>query len=102
MILFPVTTGRPAEFDWLFRGGVAVLFPEQWDRLRTAAPLAESDRDVVDAYHRMLFDSAPWAHSGGPPTNGACGSRRRPPGHPLQDCRRGFGSTDLRLHSRAW
>ncbi|MDE0025268.1 MAG: prolyl aminopeptidase [Spirochaetaceae bacterium] len=56
MILFGVTTGRHAEFDWLFRGGVAVLFPEQWDRLRAAAPLAESDRDVVDAYHRLLFD----------------------------------------------
>ena len=28
MILFGVTTGRHAEFDWLFRGGVAVLFPE--------------------------------------------------------------------------
>ena len=56
MILFGVTTGRHAEFDWLFRGGVAVLFPEQWDRLRAAAPLAESDRDVVDAYHRLLYD----------------------------------------------
>ena len=59
MILFGVTTGRHAEFDWLFRGGVAVLFPEQWDRLRAAAPLAESDRDVVDAYHRLLYASDP-------------------------------------------
>ena len=57
MILFGVTTGRHAEFDWLFRGGVAVLFPEQWERLRAAAPLAESDRDVVDAYHRLLYDA---------------------------------------------
>ena len=59
MILFGVTTGRHAEFDWLFRGGVAALFPEQWERLRAAAPLAESDRDVVDAYHRLLFDPDP-------------------------------------------
>lgn len=59
MILFGVTTGRHAEFDWLFRGGVALLFPEQWDRLRAAAPLAESDRDVVDAYHRLLYASDP-------------------------------------------
>ena len=59
MILFGVTTGRHAEFDWLFRGGVAVLFPEQWDRLRAAAPLAEPDRDVVDACHRLLYDPHP-------------------------------------------
>ena len=52
-------TGRHAEFDWLFRGGVAALFPEQWERLRTAAPPAESDRDIVDAYHRLLFDPDP-------------------------------------------
>ena len=57
MVLFGVTTGRHAEFDWLFRGGVAVLFPEQWERLRAAVPLAVSDRDVVDAYHRLLYDA---------------------------------------------
>ena len=62
MILFGVTTGRHAEFDWLFRGGVAVFFPEQWDRLRAAAPLAGADRDVVDAYHRMLYDPDPAVH----------------------------------------
>src|SRR5712691_4086238 len=38
MILWGVTTGRRVETDWLFRGGVAVLFPEQWDRLRAEAP----------------------------------------------------------------
>ena len=27
LILFGVTTGRHAEFDWLFRGGVSALFP---------------------------------------------------------------------------
>ena len=59
MILFGVTTGRHAEFDWLFRGGVARFFPEQWERLRAAAPLADADRDVVDAYHRMLYDPDP-------------------------------------------
>jgi proline iminopeptidase len=32
---------------------------EQWERLCAAAPLAESDRDVVDAYHRLLFDPDP-------------------------------------------
>lgn len=59
MVLFGVTTGRRAEFDWLFRGGVAAFFPEQWERLRRAAPLAAGDRDVVDACHRLLFDPDP-------------------------------------------
>jgi proline iminopeptidase len=59
MILFGVTTGRRKEFDWLFRGGVAVLFPEQWERLRAALPAAERDGDVVEAYQRRLNDPDP-------------------------------------------
>ncbi len=56
MILFGVTTGRRLEFDWLFRGGVAVLFPEQWERLRAAVPAALRDGDIVEAYYRLLHD----------------------------------------------
>jgi proline iminopeptidase len=56
MVLFGVTTGRHAEIDWAFRGGIAVLFPEQWDRLLAALPPAERDGDVVEAYHRLLND----------------------------------------------
>jgi len=56
MILFGVTTGRHGEFDWTFRGGLAVFFPEQWDRLRAGLPVAERDGDVVEAYHRLLHD----------------------------------------------
>ena len=59
IILFGVTTGRRKEFDWLFRGGVAALFPEQWERLRAAAPPPERDGDIVEAYYRLLHDSAP-------------------------------------------
>ena len=59
LILFGVTTGRRAEFNWLFRGGVAVFFPEQWERLRAALPVAQRDGDVVDAYHRLLHDPDP-------------------------------------------
>ncbi|HEU0028556.1 MAG TPA: prolyl aminopeptidase [Ktedonobacterales bacterium] len=59
MVLFGVTTGRHREFDWLFRGGVAVLFPEQWQRLRASAPDAERDSDVVEVYSRMLNDPDP-------------------------------------------
>ena len=59
IILFGVTTGRRKEFDWLFRGGVAVLFPENWERLRAAAPAALRDGDIVEAYYRLLHDPDP-------------------------------------------
>jgi proline iminopeptidase len=59
MVLFGVTTGRHAEFDWTFRGGVAVLFPEQWDRLLAALPRELRNHDVVEAYHRLLNDPDP-------------------------------------------
>jgi|SRR5208282_449601 len=59
MILFGVTTGRHKEFDWLFRGGVAILFPEDWERLRAAVPAALRDGDIVEAYHRLLHDADP-------------------------------------------
>jgi len=57
MILFGITTGRHQEIDWLFRGGVAIFFPEQWERLRTALPEAERDGDIVEAYYRRLNDA---------------------------------------------
>jgi proline iminopeptidase len=56
MILFGVTTGRYKEVDWLFRGGVSIFFPEQWDRLRMALPIAERDGDILGAYYRRLND----------------------------------------------
>jgi len=59
IILFGVTTGRRMEFDWLFRGGVAVLFPENWDRLRAGLPAADRDGDIVEAYSRLLHDPDP-------------------------------------------
>jgi proline iminopeptidase len=59
IILWGVTTGRRSEFDWLFRGGVAVLFPEQWERLCAALPSALRDGDIVEAYHRLLHDPDP-------------------------------------------
>ena len=57
MILFGITTGRYQEIDWLFRGGVAIFFPEQWERLRKALPEAERDGDIVEAYYRRLNDA---------------------------------------------
>src|SRR3990172_7773013 len=51
MILFSFTTGRRSEFDWTFRGGLAVFFPEQWERLRAGVPVDQRDGDIVEAYH---------------------------------------------------
>lgn len=59
LILFGVTTGRRREFDWLFRGGVAVFFPEQWERLRATVGPADRQGDIVEAYHRLLHDPDP-------------------------------------------
>ena len=59
IILFGVTTGRRREFDWWFRGGAAVLFPAEWERLRAAAPAAGRDGEIVEAYHRLLHDADP-------------------------------------------
>ena len=59
MILFGVTTSSRSGMDWLFRGGVSMFFPEQWQRLRDALPPDFQDGDIVDAYHRLLFDPSP-------------------------------------------
>ena len=54
IILFGVTTGRHKEIDWLFRGGAAIFFPEQWDRLRNTLPEAERSGDILGAYYQSL------------------------------------------------
>jgi proline iminopeptidase len=54
LVLFGVTTGRQEEFDWLFRGGVGIFFPEEWQRLRDALPAADRGGDIVEAYSRRL------------------------------------------------
>lgn len=59
LILFGVSTGRYQELDWIFRGGVALFFPEQWDRLRAALPAHEQKGDIVEAYARQLNDPDP-------------------------------------------
>ncbi len=93
MILFGVTTGRRSEFDWTFRGGLSLFFPEQWERLRAGVPVAERDGDIVEAYHRLLHDPDPvvrrraaeawcmWesATPAWPPTTGLAARFRDPP-----------------------
>ena len=56
IVLWGVTTGRHAEFDWLFRGGVSILFPAEWQRLREALPESLRGGDIVEAYSRLLGD----------------------------------------------
>ncbi|HEY0830022.1 MAG TPA: prolyl aminopeptidase [Candidatus Dormibacteraeota bacterium] len=55
MVLFGVTTGRRSEVDWLFRGGVARFFPEQWARLVQG----RREDEVVERYSRLLNDPDP-------------------------------------------
>ena len=57
LILFGVTARRRAEFDWLFRGGVAVLFPEQWERLGAAVPAADQDDDLVEVCYSEIIEN---------------------------------------------
>jgi proline iminopeptidase len=63
LILHGVTTGRRREYDWLFRGGVSIFFPDAWQRLLDALPEGDRDGDVVEAYHRQLFDADPATRS---------------------------------------
>src|SRR5919106_1334203 len=50
VVLFDVSTGRYKEVDWLFRGGIAIFFPEQWERLCAAVPAGLREQDTVEAY----------------------------------------------------
>ena len=59
IVLWGVTTGRRSEADWLFRDGLAPLFPQQWEARLESLPPAERDGDVVAAYARLLFDPDP-------------------------------------------
>jgi proline iminopeptidase len=59
VILFGVTTGRHSEVDWLFRGGLARFFPEQWHRLEEAVADVRGDEDVAETYNRLLGDPDP-------------------------------------------
>ena len=54
IILFGVTTGRRKEFDWTFRGGLADLFPEQWE----SSARCGSRRAARRRYHRRVLPAA--------------------------------------------
>lgn len=52
MVLFGVTTGQHKEFDWTFRGGLGLFYPEAWRRLCEAV----GSSDPVEACRKRLFD----------------------------------------------
>jgi proline iminopeptidase len=59
MVLWGVNSAARAEFDWLFRGGLARFFPQQWQRLCDAVASDRRRPDVVEAYAGMLSDADP-------------------------------------------
>jgi proline iminopeptidase len=53
IIIQAVTTTRPAETEWLYRGA-GRLRPEAWDRFRDGVPEQERDGDLLAAYARLM------------------------------------------------
>jgi proline iminopeptidase len=62
VVLFGISTGRHSEMDWLFRGGAARFFPEQWDRLLRWVPEGQRTGDIVADYNRLLLHPDPAVH----------------------------------------
>ena len=58
LVLFGVPAGDPEEFDWLFRGGLGELFPEQWERFTGHLP-ERLRGDPVEGYAALLHDPDP-------------------------------------------
>jgi proline iminopeptidase len=54
MVLPALWTMTSAEIDWLYRGGVAPLFPEQWEQFRNGVADLEPGGDLVAAYAALM------------------------------------------------
>ncbi len=61
LILTAVTTTRRSEIDWLYHG-VALFFPDRWQRFRLGVPEADREGNLVEAYCRLLQDPDPAIH----------------------------------------
>ncbi len=59
MVLFGVSTASRRQEDWLFRGGIAVFFPEDWERLCAAVPHGRLQDDIIATYYGLLNDPDP-------------------------------------------
>ncbi len=53
IVINGVTTTRPEEIDWLYRG-VGRLLPGAWEAFRDALPPEDRDGDLVAAYDRLV------------------------------------------------
>jgi proline iminopeptidase len=58
MVLWGIGTARRSEDDWLFRGGLRIFFPREWQRLVDELPEHERG-DAVAGYRRLLADPDP-------------------------------------------
>ncbi|WP_225728723.1 MULTISPECIES: prolyl aminopeptidase [unclassified Nocardia] len=50
---------RRKELDWFYNGGIAALFPDEWEKYLAPVPAAERDGDLIEAYHRLLHSPDP-------------------------------------------
>ncbi|WP_116045069.1 prolyl aminopeptidase [Amycolatopsis palatopharyngis] len=58
IVLRGIFTARQSEIDWIYNGGAAHLFPQEWAHY--LAPLPDSERgDPVAAYRRLVIDPDP-------------------------------------------
>ena len=98
LVLWGITTGRRSEADWLFRGGVGVMFPEQWYRFADGGGRRRPGRRVPAAAARPRPGGAP--QSGGGLVRmgvGDPGLAARPPASPSASAIRSSRSA-----SHAW
>lgn len=61
LVLRGIFTLRPVELDWFYEGGAAALFPDAWETYEAAIPVIERG-NMIQAYHRRLFDPDPAVH----------------------------------------
>lgn len=61
LVVASVWTMSRREVDWLYRGGVGELFPEEFHHFCEAVPRAERSGDVVADYARLMEDASPEA-----------------------------------------
>jgi proline iminopeptidase len=56
LIVASVWTMSRREVDWLYRGGVGELFPEEFHRFTEAIPIQDRSGDVIADYARLMAD----------------------------------------------